>query len=86
MRNYKWEKEIVVKGVDMTKFGISELSTKEMLSHKAPEALENSNVEAKDLEALFLGNALGGFKEGQISIVPHRGPRKYAAKRPYYLF
>lgn len=63
-------REVVILGVGMTKFGVSELSMKEMFSEAALEALTESEVEAKDLEALFVGNVLGGFEEGQINIAP----------------
>lgn len=63
-------REVVILGVGMTKFGISALSMKEMFSEAATEALTESDVEAKNLEALFVGNVLGGFEEGQINIAP----------------
>lgn len=63
-------REVVVLGVGMTKFGISTLTMKEMFAQAALEALEESNVSARDVEALFIGNVLGGFEEGQINIAP----------------
>lgn len=63
-------REVIVLGIGMTKFGKSNLSMKEMFALAALEALENSNIEAKDLEALFIGNTLGGFEEGQVNLAP----------------
>ena len=63
-------REVTILGVGMTKFGRSELSMKEMFALAALEALEESGVEAKDLEALFVGNVLGDFEEGQMNIAP----------------
>lgn len=63
-------REVVVLGVGMTQFGNSELSQKEMFAQAAIDALEEGKVEAKDLQALFIGNVLGGFTEGQINIAP----------------
>ncbi|MEJ2719241.1 MAG: beta-ketoacyl synthase N-terminal-like domain-containing protein [Deltaproteobacteria bacterium] len=63
-------RDVVVLGVGMTKFGISTLSMKEMFALAALEAVEGSHIEPKDLEALFVGNVLGGFEEGQVNIAP----------------
>jgi len=66
-------REVVILGVSMTKFGISELSMKEMFAQAALEALEESNIEARDLEALLIGNVLGVFEESQGNIAPLLG-------------
>ncbi len=63
-------RDVVILGVGMTKFGISNLSQKEMFAEAALEALRESNVPARDLEGLFVGNVLGDFEEGQINIAP----------------
>jgi acetyl-CoA acetyltransferase len=63
-------RDVVILGVGMTKFGISNLSQKEMFAEAALEALQESQTKAKDLEGLFIGNVLGGFEEGQINIAP----------------
>ena len=63
-------REVVILGVGMTKFGISTLSMKEMFSLAALEALGESRVEPRDLEALFAGNVLGEFEESQMNIAP----------------
>lgn len=63
-------REVVILGVGMTKFGVSDLSMKEMFAEAAMDALSESNLEAKEMEALFIGNVLGDFEEGQINIAP----------------
>jgi acetyl-CoA C-acetyltransferase len=63
-------REVVILGVGMTKFGISTLTMKEMFSLAALEALGESRVEPRDLEALFAGNVLGEFEESQMNIAP----------------
>jgi acetyl-CoA C-acetyltransferase/acetyl-CoA acyltransferase len=63
-------RDVVILGVGMTKFGISNLSMKEMFAEAALEALGESRVEAKDLEGLFIGNVLGDYEEGQMNIAP----------------
>ena len=63
-------REVIVMGAGMTPFGNSELSQKEMFAQAAIEAMEDAHVEAQDLQALFIGNVLGGFEEGQINIAP----------------
>ena len=63
-------REVIVMGAGMTPFGNSDLSQKEMFAQAAIEAAEDAQVEAKDLQALFIGNVLGGFEEGQINIAP----------------
>jgi len=55
----------------MTKFGVSEKSELEMFSEAAMDALNESNLKPKDIQALFLGNAVGGLTEGQTIIASH---------------
>jgi acetyl-CoA C-acetyltransferase/acetyl-CoA acyltransferase len=61
-------REVAVVGVGMTKFGASERTSVEMFAEAAMEAINESNIKPKDIEALFLGNVLGGFEEGQIGM------------------
>ena len=63
-------REVVILGVGMTKFGISDLTMKEMFVQAALEALDESGVEARALEGLFIGNVLGDYEEGQLNIAP----------------
>lgn len=66
-------REVMVLGVGMTKFGISEQSMKEMFAMAALDALHESNIDGKDLDALLIGNVLGDYEEGQINIAPYLG-------------
>ena len=59
-------REVAILGVAMTKFGNSEKTNMEMFAEAGLEAINNSNIEARDLEALFFGNCLGTFEEGQM--------------------
>ncbi|MEE8470418.1 MAG: thiolase domain-containing protein [Dehalococcoidia bacterium] len=61
-------REVAVVGVGMTKFGPSEKTNVELFSEAAMEAITASNLEPKDIQALFLGNVFGGFEEGQVTL------------------
>lgn len=61
-------REVVVIGVGMTSFGRSEKTNIEMFSEAATEALQDAGLKPRDIQALFLGNVLGGFAEGQIGM------------------
>lgn len=63
-------REVAILGVSMTKFGISEKTNLEMFAEAALEAIEKSGIEPKDIDALFFGNCLGGFEEGQLHMAP----------------
>jgi acetyl-CoA C-acetyltransferase/acetyl-CoA acyltransferase len=63
-------REVAVLGVGMTKFGISEKTNVEMFVEAAMEAVGESRLEPKDMQALFLGNCLGDFEEGQLHMAP----------------
>ncbi len=63
-------REVAVLGVGMTKFGISEKSNLEMFAEAGFEAISKSNLEPKDMGALFFGNCLGSFEEGQLHMAP----------------
>ncbi len=63
-------RKVAVAGVGMTKFGISEKSNVEMFAEAAMEAINTSNLKPKDIQALFVGNVLGDFEEGQMNIAP----------------
>lgn len=66
-------REVVILGVGMTKFGISNLTQKEMFVQAALEALDESGLEGRNLEGLFIGNVLGDYEEGQLNIAPFLG-------------
>jgi len=63
-------REVVVVGVGMTNFGMSEKTQVELFSEAAMDAIIESNIEPADIEALFLGNVLGDFEEGQMNMAP----------------
>jgi acetyl-CoA C-acetyltransferase/acetyl-CoA acyltransferase len=63
-------REVAILGVGMTKFGISTKSNLEMFFEAGMTAITQSNLEPKDLEALFFGNCLGDFEEGQLHMAP----------------
>ena len=64
-------RQVAVVGVGMTKFGVSPKSQLEMFSEATIDALNESNLKPKDIQALFLGNAVGGLTEGQTIIASH---------------
>ena len=63
-------RKVAILGVGMTKFGISEKTNLEMFAEAGLDAIIQSNVEPKDIEALYFGNCLGGFEEGQLHMAP----------------
>ncbi len=63
-------REVAVVGAAMTKFGISRKSNLEMFAEAGLEAIGQSNLEPKALQALFFGNCLGDFEEGQLHMAP----------------
>ncbi len=59
-------RKVAVVGVGMTKFsGPQEKTEVELFAEAASDALKESNLKPKDIQALFLGNVLGDFSEGQ---------------------
>ena len=67
-------RQVAILGVAMTKFGVSEKTNLEMFAEAGLEAIARSNLEPKDMEALYFGNCLGDFEEGQ----PHMAPFAHA--------
>lgn len=61
-------REVAVMGVGMTKFGPTRLNLKELFAEAALEAIEQSNLQPADVQALFVGNVLGDFAEGQMNL------------------
>jgi acetyl-CoA C-acetyltransferase len=58
-------REVYIAGVGMTKFGRSETKSQlELFGEAAMDAINDSNLKPKDIEALFLGNANGDVNEG----------------------
>ncbi|MFC1942159.1 propanoyl-CoA acyltransferase [Chloroflexota bacterium] len=59
-------KKVAVVGVGETKFsGPQDKTGVELFAEAAMEAINESNLKSKDIKALFIGNALGDFAEGQ---------------------
>jgi len=59
-------RKVAITGVGQTKFSGAQGKTQvELFAEAAMDALNESNLKAKDIQALFLGNALGDFTEGQ---------------------
>ena len=46
-------RQVAILGVAMTKFGVSEKTNLEMFAEAGIEAIAQSNLEPKDMEALF---------------------------------
>lgn len=62
-------RKVAVVGVGETKFsGPQERTSVELFAEAAAEAFAESNLKPKDMQALFLGNVLGDFSEGQGSM------------------
>ncbi len=59
-------RKVAVVGVGMTKFGGTQPKTEvELFAEAALDAITESNLKPKDMQALFVGNVLGDFAEGQ---------------------
>jgi len=62
-------RKVAVVGVGETRFsGPQERTSVELFAEAAAEALAESNLKPKDIQALYLGNVLGDFSEGQGSM------------------
>ncbi len=61
-------REVAIVGVGMTKFGPSEKTNVELFSEASMEAIAESGISPRDVQALFLGNVFGGFEEGQVTL------------------
>jgi len=59
-------RKVAVVGVGMTKFsGKQDKTCVELFGEAAMDAINESNLKPKDIQALFVGNVLGDFSEGQ---------------------
>lgn len=59
-------RRVAIVGIGHTPFTfLAEKTAVELFSEAAMEAILSSNLKAKDIEALFVGNVLGDFSEGQ---------------------
>jgi acetyl-CoA C-acetyltransferase len=65
-------KKVAVVGVGETKFTGPQSKTEvELFAEAATEAISESNLKPQDIKALFIGNALGDFDEGQGMIAAY---------------
>ena len=59
-------RKVAVVGVGQTKFsGAQEKTSVELFAEAAMDALNEASLKPKDIQALFVGNCLGDFTEGQ---------------------
>jgi len=59
-------RKVAVVGVGETKFSGAQAKTEvELFAEAAMDALNESNLKPKDIQAMFVGNVLGDFAEGQ---------------------
>lgn len=56
---------VAIAGVNMTTFGVSQKTQVEMFAEAATDAINESNLRLKDVQALYVGNADGNVEEGQ---------------------
>ncbi len=62
-------KKVAIVGVGHTPFTFAaEKTSVELFSEAAMEAIHDANLTSKDIQALYLGNCLGDFSEGQAMI------------------
>ncbi|MFQ5795113.1 MAG: thiolase domain-containing protein [Candidatus Bipolaricaulia bacterium] len=64
------DRDVYVIGVGITQFGVLEEPGPELLAEATLEAVTDAGVSMQEIEAIYLGNALGGFSEHQT----HMGP------------
>lgn len=64
-------REVAVVGVGMTKFGRFSDSSVELFSQAAMDAIIESNLTPKDVQALFIGNCYSDLVESQANIAAH---------------
>jgi len=59
-------RKVAVVGIGETKFSPAQAKTNvELFTEAAMDALNEADLKPKDIQALFVGNALAGFEEGQ---------------------
>jgi acetyl-CoA C-acetyltransferase/acetyl-CoA acyltransferase len=62
-------RKVAAVGIGMTKFsGKQDKTAIELFAEAATDAINESNLKPKDIQALFMGNALSDFSEGQAHI------------------
>ncbi len=61
-------REVAVVGIGHTKFGNLDKTNIELFSEAAMDAINESNLKPKDIQALYFGNVLGTHEEGQLGM------------------
>ncbi len=62
-------RKVAVVGIGETNFSAAQDKTSvELFAEAATEALAESNLKPKDIQALFMGNVYGDFEEGQVML------------------
>lgn len=62
-------RKVAVVGVGQTEFSATQEKTAvELFAEAAMDAINESNLKSKDIQALFVGNVYGDFSEGQTNI------------------
>jgi len=62
-------RKVAIIGIGMTKFSGKQGKTAvELFTEASMDAVNESNLKPKDIQALFVGNGLGDFEEGQAQI------------------
>ncbi len=57
-----------VTGIGKTKFGVSDKSLSQLAQEAMLNALEDSRLSVKDLQAIYIGNFLGGILQNQLHL------------------
>lgn len=63
-------RDVAVLGAGMTRFGKHDKTNLELFAEAALDALAASGIEPRDTQALYFGNCLGAFEEGQLHMAP----------------
>ncbi len=58
-------RDVAIIGIGHTKFGKADKNQLELFGDAAAEAMEDANVDRKEIEALYMGSVLPMFEEGQ---------------------
>jgi len=59
-----------VVGVGMTKFGVHDRPLEELFADAAFPAIDDAGIESSEIDALYLGNTLGGMTENDTHLAP----------------
>lgn len=59
-------RDVAIIGIGHTKFGKSDKTNIELFAEAGQEAIEDANIDRKEIEAVFMGAVLPMFEEGQM--------------------